>query len=151
MYQKLILIGRVGNTPEAKTTNSNVKVCKFSLATSKFYRDKDGQKITETQWHNITVWRGIADFVEKYIKKGALVMVEGEIKYNKYEKDGETKYFTEIDCSSLQSMESRKENEANSGEVQKQESYYPATSQAALPEASNNKMGEIVEVDDLPF
>jgi single-strand DNA-binding protein len=94
---KCYLYGNVGKDPEIRNFQDNNKVAKFSLATSSFYKGKDGEKVQETQWHNITFWNKPAEIVEKYVRKGSSVIVEGEIKYRTYEdKAGNTKYFTEI-------------------------------------------------------
>ena len=143
MVNLVILTGRLGKDPEVKTIGTNnVKVAKFTLATSKSYKDNSGNKQTKTEWHNIVVWRGVAEFAEKYIKKGYLVNVIGELKYNEYEKDGVKKTFTEIDCNSLQNLEPRRDNNSESTNTaqasdsqaaggQWYEDKYPA---AALPE-----------------
>jgi single-strand DNA-binding protein len=95
---KVILYGNIGNDPEVKHLESGKIVSKFSLATSKRYT-KDGETITETQWHNIVAWGKTAETIEKFVKKGSSIIVEGEIQYRQYEtKDGVTKYITEILC-----------------------------------------------------
>lgn len=92
MYNEAKLIGNLGNDPEIKTTNSGKKVANFSLATNK---KVNGESVT--QWHNIVVWERLAEIAEKYLQKGARVLVSGEIQYRKYEtKEGQTRYVTEI-------------------------------------------------------
>jgi single-strand DNA-binding protein len=91
-----ILIGRAGKDPEVRTTQ-NSKVASFSLATTEKYKDKE-----ETQWHQIIIWGKLADVVEKYVKKGMLLAVEGKVIYRTYDdKDGNKKYITEIVCHSM--------------------------------------------------
>ena len=93
---KVILFGNVGGDPEVKTIGNDKKVAKFSLATNKSYT-KDGEKHTETSWHNIIYWNKLADLCGKYVKKGSSIIVIGEISYRSYEnKDGQTVYVTEI-------------------------------------------------------
>lgn len=94
---KVTLIGNVGNDPTIQHLEGNVTVAKFSLATSENVRDSNGQNQTITDWHNIVLWRSLADLAEKYLHKGSLVYVEGKLKTRNYEdKDGQKKYVTEI-------------------------------------------------------
>jgi single-strand DNA-binding protein len=94
---KVTLIGNLGKDPEVQTLQENIKVAKFSLATSESHKDDKGQAHTSTEWHNIVLWRGLAELTEKYLKKGSLVYIEGKIKTRSYEdKTGAKKYVTEI-------------------------------------------------------
>jgi single-strand DNA-binding protein len=94
---KVTLIGNLGNDPNIQTLEGNTKVAKFSLATSESFRDSNGQNQTITDWHNIVLWRGLAEIVEKYLHKGSLVYIEGKLKTRNYDdKDGQRKYVTEI-------------------------------------------------------
>jgi single-strand DNA-binding protein len=100
---KVTLIGRVGNDP--KTVQfENGKVVNLSIATSKKWKNKEGEKQEETQWHNVVIGGAIADVAEKYVKKGDLLALIGEIKYRSYEKDGVKNYVTEIRAESIQLM-----------------------------------------------
>lgn len=94
---KVMLIGHVGKDPEVKYLEGGVAVAKFTLATTESYKDKTGTKVDQTEWHNIVVWRGLAEVAEKYVKKGTQLFVEGKIRSRQYEdKDKNKKYFTEI-------------------------------------------------------
>ncbi|MBW8051469.1 MAG: single-stranded DNA-binding protein [Cytophagales bacterium] len=94
---KAILIGNLGKDPEVRVIENDRKVAKFSMATSESWKDKTtGERVDKTEWHNIVLWRGLADIAEKYLKKGDKVYIEGRIRTRSYEKDGVTKYFTEI-------------------------------------------------------
>ena len=94
---RIILIGNIGNDPEIVNIESGNKIAKFSLATSDNYKDKNGQKVEQTDWHSITVFGKLADIVEQYFKKGNKVMVEGKSKTRSYEtQNGEKRYVTEI-------------------------------------------------------
>jgi single-strand DNA-binding protein len=106
---KVILVGHLGRDPEIRTLDTGAKVASFSLATSETYKNKEGQKIDMTEWHNIVVWRGLADIAEKYLKKGNLVYLEGRIKTRSYEKDGIKKYMTEIVADTMQMLGGRKD------------------------------------------
>ena len=97
LKNRVQLIGRLGQDPETKTTESGKKVTHFTLATDDGYKNTDGQKVNETTWHNIVAWNGLADLADKYLKKGRQIAVEGRIVYRTYEdKKGTTRYITEI-------------------------------------------------------
>ena len=97
MKNNVNLIGHVGKDPDIKVFDTGSKVARFSLATTENYKNKNGEWQKITQWHTVVGWKKQADFIEKYIKKGALIDVEGKITYRKYEdKDGSTIYATEI-------------------------------------------------------
>lgn len=97
---KVILVGRLGKDPEVRAVG-DTSVTNFSLATSRKYT-KDGEKHEDTQWHNIDVWGKMGEVCAQYLSKGREVYVEGEIQYRKFEKDGDTKYFTSIRASTVQ-------------------------------------------------
>jgi single-strand DNA-binding protein len=97
LKNRVTLIGNLGQDPEIKTTETGKKVTHFTLATKDGYKNADGQKVSETTWHNIVAWNGLADIAGRYLKKGREVAVEGRIVYRNYEdKKGATKYITEI-------------------------------------------------------
>ena len=110
MINKVHLIGNTGKDPEIRATGSGKKVASFSLATSESYKDHSGQKVTETQWHNIKAWGNLAEVAEKYIRKGQLLYVEGKVTYSSYDdKDGNKKYITEIIASNIQMLTKRED------------------------------------------
>jgi single-strand DNA-binding protein len=91
------LIGNLGMNPDVKELNGGKKLAKFSIATSETYKGEDGEKVTETQWHNLIAWGKQAEIVEKYLKKGNEVAIEGKISSRNYtDKDGVKRYVTEI-------------------------------------------------------
>ncbi|MES3018795.1 MAG: single-stranded DNA-binding protein [Bacteroidota bacterium] len=93
---KVILVGHLGKDPEVRHLDGNVSVASFPLATSETY-NKDGRKIEQTEWHNIVMWRGLADVASKYLQKGKLVYIEGKLRTRSFEdKEGHKKYTTEI-------------------------------------------------------
>lgn len=96
MMNKIILLGNVGKDPETRTLENGTKVTSLTLATSETWKDKQGNKKEEVQWHSVQLWRGLAEVAEKYVKKGSKLLIEGKVTYRSYEKDGETKYITEI-------------------------------------------------------
>lgn len=93
---KVILIGNLGKDPDIITLENNVKKASFTLATTETYRDKDGNRVDQTEWHNIVLWRGLAEIAEKYLKKGSTIYLEGRIRTRSYEVNGVKKYITEI-------------------------------------------------------
>jgi len=97
LRNKVQLIGNVGNEPEITNLESGKKVAKFSMATNESYKDSKGEKVTNTQWHNIVAWGKIAEIVEKYVGKGKEVALEGKLTSRSYEtKEGEKRYVTEV-------------------------------------------------------
>ena len=102
LRNRVQLIGHLGNAPETKTTEKGKKLVKFSIATDESYKNSEGEKIKETQWHNITVWGKLADIAEKYLVKGSHVVIGGKLINRSYDdKEGGKKYFTEIFVSDL--------------------------------------------------
>jgi len=99
---KVILVGNLGKDPEVKTVSSGVQVARFSVATSESYTNKEGQKIENTEWHNIVLWRGLATVAEKYLKKGNKVYIEGKLRNRQYDdKDGIKRYTTEVEATDM--------------------------------------------------
>lgn len=96
MVNKVILLGNVGAEPEIKTFENGAKVARLRVATSERWTDKDGNKHEDTEWHNVTLWRGLADIVERYVHRGSQLYIEGKITYREYEVNGEKRYATDI-------------------------------------------------------
>jgi len=102
LKNKVQLIGNLGNAPEVKNTETGKKIAKFRLATNETYRNTKGEKVTETQWHNIIAWGKVADIAEKYLSKGTEVAIEGKLLNHSYvDKDGSKKFFTEVQVNEL--------------------------------------------------
>ncbi|MBK8347537.1 MAG: single-stranded DNA-binding protein [Saprospiraceae bacterium] len=113
MVNKVTLIGHLGKDPEIRTLENGTKVGTFSLATNESYKDKNDNWQTLTEWHNIVVWRGLAERAERELKKGQLAYIEGKITHRKYQdKDGTDRSTTEIVANTVNSLE-RKENKQN--------------------------------------
>ena len=111
---KVILVGNLGKDPEVKYLDNGVAVANFSLATTESYKNKEGEKVSQTEWHNIVLWRGLAEVAEKYLKKGASVYIEGKIKTRKWEdKDGNTRYNTEILADNMTMLGGKKDSQEN--------------------------------------
>ncbi len=108
LKNKVQLIGNLGNAPEIKTLESGKKLARFSMATSETYRNAKGEKVTETQWHNLVAWGKLAEITEKFLTKGKEVAIEGKIINRSYNnKEGEKKYITEIQVNDLLMLGSR--------------------------------------------
>ena len=102
LKNKVQLIGNLGGKPEVKETENGKKLATFNIATHESYRNAKGEKITETQWHNLVVWGKLAEVVEKYVGKGKEIAIEGKLVTRSYsDKDGHKKFFTEIQVSEL--------------------------------------------------
>ena len=94
---KVILVGRLGKDPEVRHLESGAAVANFPIATSETYKDRNtGERKEVTEWHNIVLWRGLAEVAEKYVKKGDQIYVEGKLRTRSWEKDGVTRYTTEV-------------------------------------------------------
>ncbi|MEC7262614.1 MAG: single-stranded DNA-binding protein [Bacteroidota bacterium] len=102
LKNKVQLIGHLGNDPEMVTLENGNKLAKFSLATNETFKNAEGEKVTDTQWHNIVAWGKIAEIAENYLAKGKEIMIEGKLMSRAYEtKEGEKRYITEIKCNEL--------------------------------------------------
>ncbi|MBL4905711.1 MAG: single-stranded DNA-binding protein [Flavobacteriaceae bacterium] len=102
LRNKVQLMGNLGNSPEIITLDSGKKLAKFSIATNENYKNAEGEKVTDTQWHNVIAWNKTAEIIEKYLEKGSEVAIEGKLTSRSCEdKEGVKKYITEIVCSEL--------------------------------------------------
>ncbi len=111
LKNKVQLIGNLGNNPEVKTLESGKKMARFSVATSETYRNAKGEKVEETQWHNLVAWGKLAEIAEKFLHKGSEVALEGKLINRSYnDKEGNKKYITEIQVNELLML--GKENKA---------------------------------------
>jgi single-strand DNA-binding protein len=136
---RVILIGNLGKDPETMTFENGVKKTSFPLATTESYKNKEGAKVEQTEWHNIVLWRGLAEVAEKYLKKGNQIYLEGKIKTRSWEQDGIKKYITEIYADNMVMLGGRKEQ----GHTEPDPSHSaPPPVEAAEPD---------VPQDDLPF
>ena len=101
---KVFLVGNLGSDPEMRYTASGTAVCKFSLATSRRFTGKDGQKQEKTEWHRIVAWGKLGEICGQYLAKGKQVVIEGRIDYGSYEKDGVKHYTTDIVAENMQML-----------------------------------------------
>ncbi|MBN4070203.1 single-stranded DNA-binding protein [Olleya sp. AH-315-F22] len=102
LRNKVQLIGNLGNDPEIINLESGKTLAKFSIATNESYKNAKGEKITDTQWHNVVAWGKTAEIIEKYVTKGKEIAIEGKLTSRSYEtKEGEKRYVTEVVCNEL--------------------------------------------------
>ncbi len=131
MVNRVTLVGRLGRDPETKFTGSGQAVANFSIATDETYKDKQGARQKRTEWHRIIVWGKQAEIAQQYLKKGALIFVEGRIQSREWEKDGEKHRSFEIVSSNFRMLEAKKNGD----------------------QAAQTEPGESVEItdEDIPF
>ncbi|MBO5943624.1 MAG: single-stranded DNA-binding protein [Bacteroidales bacterium] len=172
MINKVILIGNVGQDPEIRYTgdvNNGTKVATFRVATTERYRDRSGNLQEHTEWHSIVVWRNTADVVEKYVKKGTQVYIEGRLRSRSWDdQNGNKRYVTEIVADTLQLLGRRPEGQQQGGYqqqapqgyqqpgVQQQPAYQQPgvqqpTYQPPVQQAQPKPAVEDLPEDDLPF
>ena len=143
---KVILVGHLGRDPEYKVTPSGNSVCTFTLATSDKYKNRDGQMVDTTEWHNIEIWGKLGEIANQYLKKGSLVYLEGRIKTDTYEKDGATRYYVKIVVNEMNMLGGRDSAPSYSQEYQAA----PAKAPAQRPGYDNIQMGPD-DLDEVPF
>ncbi len=146
---KVILVGHLGKDPEVRHLEGNVSVASFPLATSETY-NKDGKKIEQTEWHNIVMWRGLADVASKYLQKGKLVYIEGKLRTRSFEdKEGHKKYTTEIVAENFTMLGRKSDFDNGHGENHAQpDTTTPAKAAEDQPMDYNRPPNA---EDDLPF
>ncbi|MBC5775920.1 single-stranded DNA-binding protein [Pontibacter sp. KCTC 32443] len=150
---KVILIGNLGKDPEVRHLEGGVAVARFPLATSESFKDKNGQKQEKTEWHNIVLWRGLAEVAEKYLRKGQSVFIEGKIRTSQYQdKEGNQRYSTEIVADNM-TMLTRGEGGSQDGGGNYQGAASSATAGTYSAGSSSAPAGvaQNDEPDDLPF
>lgn len=165
---KIFLIGHAGKDPEIQylATPERPKVAQFSLATTERYKSKDGSAQEQTEWHNIVAWRGLADIVEKYVRKGSQIFIEGKIRTRSWEVNGQRVYKTEVVMEKVQLFGSRQETAqgvpqnarpAAGSQRQMQPQQQPAaTGSLFCPQQPQDMpavqgMSYVQPTDDLPF
>ena len=137
LRNQILLIGRLGQDPEHRTLESGAEVVRFSLATSESYKNKQGEKVEETQWHTCVAWRQLAGIINNLAKKGMQVAVRGKMTYRKWEKDGIQRTSAEVVVDEFLMLDSREAQPAT-------ESAQKAPAAPTKPEANNSD-------DDIPF
>jgi single-strand DNA-binding protein len=147
---KVILVGHLGKDPEVRYLDGGVTVASFPLATSETY-NKDGKKIEQTEWHNIVMWRGLADTAAKYLKKGKLVYLEGKLRTRSFEdREGHKKYSTEIVAENFTMLGRKTDFESEQNDPSKQIKGDNFTEMTKEERPMNYESGEASD-DILPF
>ena len=141
MVNKVILLGRAGKDPEVRRMDNNMAMARFTLATSEFW-SKDGNRTEHTEWHNIVMWRGLAETAEKYVRKGSQLYIEGKIRNRTWEKDGVKHYGIDIEAEVMRFVGNRPEGQAGAA---------PLSSDQAAPSAPIETTELDAAPDDLPF
>lgn len=141
---KVILVGNLGKDPEVRHLEGGAVVAKFPLATSETYKTKEGQRVDQTEWHNVVMWRGLAESAEKYLRKGSLVYLEGKIRTRSWDdKEGNKRYATEIIADTMTMLNSRRSDDSQHNVAAEQK---PASSEESTSTDVSGNSG-----DDLPF
>lgn len=150
---KVILVGRLGKDPETRHLESGAAVTNFSMATSETYKDRvSGDKKEVTEWHNVVLWRGLAEVAEKYLKKGDMVYIEGKLRTRSWEKDGITRYTTEVVGDNMNMLTPKGQSGGSSAPAPTQEHATAGVTEAATAGTSAAlEVGATEETDDLPF
>lgn len=151
---KVILVGNLGRDPEVRHLESGAVVTSFSIATSETYKDRTtGERREQTEWHNIVLWRGLAEVAEKYLHKGDQVYIEGKLRTRSWEKDGITRYTTEVVGDNMTMLGSRNNSGGGGMDTVPTPNQQP-TSNSTSTQTSNSSPEASVEenvTDDLPF
>ncbi|MEM1057200.1 MAG: single-stranded DNA-binding protein [Bacteroidota bacterium] len=158
---KVILVGNLGQDPELRYTGSGTAVCNFSLATTESYKDRDGNQVENTEWHRVVAWARLAEICGEYLKKGRQVYIEGQLQTRQWEdKDGNTRYTTEIKAREMQMLGSRDDNGGGGNygggggydqRPQRQSSNGGGGQRQAKPATSGGDDYSFTPDDDLPF
>ena len=139
---KVILIGNLGSDPEIREMENGVKMAKFSIATTERYTNKAGEKISNTEWHNIVLWRGTAEIAEKYLHKGDSVCIEGKLKTRSWEdENGVKKYSTDIQGDTMTMLGSKRNQDSSPDQM----GYTPPSNNNSSVDSGKDS------IDDLPF
>lgn len=146
---RVTLIGRLGQDPETQDTKTGGIITKFSLATDDSYRDKDGNKVEQTDWHNIVAFGKQAEVLSKYLKKGDMLAIEGKVKYSSYEKDGIKMYYTNINLERFTFLPSSGENTSKQTATQASNAEYKTYEQHTNSAPQPQPQPE--SGDELPF
>lgn len=161
-FNKVILVGNVGKDPEIRRFENNIKAS-FSLATSETYTPKGGDRVTQTEWHNIVAWRRLAELSENYIRKGSQILVEGKLRYRSYDdRDGNKRYIVEVEADVIQLLGRKPDGTNQQGQgyqggnqgYQNNNQGYQAPSQPSSPmsgEGPGEDLSTQDTADDLPF
>ena len=141
---KVILIGRLGKDPEVRKINATTTVCNFPLATNESYKNQDGSYTEQTEWHNIVMWRDVAERAERILKKGSTIFVEGKLRTRSWEdKENHKRYTTEIVVENFQLLDKREQSGTPQANSENKSGSESTSSSETVTEPNFD--------DDLPF
>ncbi len=139
---KVILVGNLGRDPEVQTFDNGVKKASFSVATTEGYKNREGERTTHTEWHNVVLWRGLAEVAEKYLRKGSSVYIEGRIRRRDYEDENkQKKYIFEILCDNMTML----------GGGPRRDGAFEESGNGSAAKTETSDVETSVPEDDLPF
>jgi single-strand DNA-binding protein len=139
---RVILIGNLGKDPEIRSLESGAKVANFPLATTESYKNRNGERTEHTEWHNIVLWRGLADVSERFLKKGNSVYIEGKLRTRSWDdQQGNKRYITEVIADNMTMLGGRREEQSEVAAEAKEEEVTPPDPTEVSEDVS----------DDLPF
>jgi single-strand DNA-binding protein len=148
---KVILVGRLGKDPEVRNLENGATVANFTIATSESYKDKTtGDKKEVTEWHNIVLWRGLAEISQKYLHKGDLVYIEGKLRTRSWEKEGVTRYTTEVVADNMTMLGTKGNSGGGGGGYSSSSNEGGSRSAERAPSESYSAPADN-STDDLPF
>jgi single-strand DNA-binding protein len=140
---KVILVGRLGKDPEVRNLENGAVVANFTMATSETYKDRvTGEKKEITDWHNIVLWRGLAEISQKYLHKGDMVYIEGKMRTRSWEKEGVTRYTTEVIADNMTMLSTQRSGSSTSS---------PEGGYSGTAKPQENFSADASGTDDLPF
>ena len=140
---KVILVGNLGKDPEVKYLENGTAVANFTVATSESYKDKEGKRIDQTEWHNVVVWRKLAEIAETYLKKGSQIYLEGKLRTRSWEdQQGNKRYATEVVADTFTMLGKKEESQSSQNA---QNSFTPSNN------PTTSSQDKLEEEDDLPF
>lgn len=144
---KVILVGNLGADPEIRNLPSGSSVANFNIATSETYTNKNGERVTQTEWHRIECWEGLAKIAEQYLKKGNQVYVEGKLRTEEWQdKEGNTRYTTKVRAQNMTMLGGRNDNNGSN------QSYAGSAQQSGGGQpSSGSSFTDEGQDDDLPF
>tara|TARA_B100000780_G_C20976233_1_gene389930 strand:- start:300 stop:779 length:480 start_codon:yes stop_codon:yes gene_type:complete len=155
---KVILVGRLGRDPEERYTANQQPICSYAVATSRRYKDKEGNTQEQTEWHNISMFGKLAEIGNQYLKKGSQVYLEGRLQTNKSEKDGQTRYFTQIVADQMTMLGSKDSGGSSGNDSGINQSAQSSSNNSTQPTTSSNKSSPAPAAssfdefeDDIPF
>lgn len=134
---KVMLIGNLGKDPHIDYLEGNIGVAKFPLATTETYKDRNGKLVSQTEWHTVVLWRGLADLAAKYLHKGSLIYLEGRLRTRSWEdKEGNKKFATEIVGDNLIMLDKRNDGSHSGSDIE--DGFSGSSDNASLPEPDEN-------------